>query len=275
MTAPTSTGSAPTAVPRARGVVVGYGSRTVLDGVDLVPEPGTLTCLVGPNGSGKSTLLLTLGRVVRARAGRVELGGRDIGSWPGAHVARQVALLTQDPQAPGGLRVRELAEQGRHPWVGAFGALRRQDDEVLAAAMAAAGVAHLAERRLDELSGGERQRAWVALALAQDTPTLLLDEPTTFLDVAHQLELLRLVRRRCDEHGTTVIVVLHDLNQAARFADRLIALRDGAVVADGTPAQVLTPQLLHQVFDVDAVVVEDPVTGRPMFVPTGDRRTTS
>ncbi|KQS65730.1 ABC transporter ATP-binding protein [Modestobacter sp. Leaf380] len=262
----------PAAVPTAHGVVAGYGRRRVLDGVDLVPEPGRLTCLVGPNGSGKSTLLQTLGRVVPTRGGRVVLDGRDIADWPGPQVARRVALLTQDPQGPGGLRVRELVEQGRHPWVGAFGALRRHDDEAMADAMTAAGVDHLADRRLDELSGGERQRAWIALALAQDTPTLLLDEPTTFLDVAHQLELLRLVRRRCDERGTTVVVVLHDLNQAARFADRVVALHRGAVVADGTPEQVLTPGLLREVFHVEAVVVPDPVTGRPMFVPTGDRR---
>lgn len=262
----------PAAVPAAREVVVRYGRRAVLHGVDLAPTPGGFTCLVGPNGSGKSTLLQALARVVPVHAGTVELDGRPVGAWPGTEVGRRLALLTQDPQAPGGLRVRELVEQGRHPWVGAFGALRRADHDAVAAALADAGVDALADRRLDELSGGERQRAWVALALAQGTPTLLLDEPTTFLDVAHQLELLRLVRRRCDDRGTTVVVVLHDLNQAARFADRLVVLHGGRVVADGPPAAVLTPGLLRAVFDVDAVVVPDPVTGRPMFVPTGDRR---
>jgi iron complex transport system ATP-binding protein len=257
---------------RADGVTVAHGARDVLHAVDLHPRPGEVTCLVGPNGSGKSTLLLTLGRVLTPRAGTVLLDGRDVRTVSGRTSARRVALLPQGPTAPDGLRVRELVAQGRHPWTGRLGGPTPTDHAAVDDAMVAAGVADLADRRVGELSGGEHQRAWIALVLAQDTPTLLLDEPTNHLDVAHQLELLRLVRRRADEHGTTCVLVLHDLNLAARFADRLVALRDGVVVAAGRPAEVLTPGLLRTVFDVAAVVVPDPVTGRPMFVPTGDER---
>ncbi|MEQ4548536.1 ABC transporter ATP-binding protein [Nocardioides kribbensis] len=245
---------------------VGYRRDDVLSGLSLAVEPGTVTALVGPNGSGKSTLLTTLARVQRPRAGEVRLRGRALGDWSSVEVARQLALLPQSAVAPAGATVRELVEQGRYPQLGPWAMLRRRDDAAMERALSLAGVGALADRRLDSLSGGERQRAWIAMALAQETDLLLLDEPTTYLDVRHQIDLMDLVGRLRDEHAMTVVMVLHDLNQAARYADRVVALRGGRIVADGPPAAVVTAEVLREVFEVEARVVEDPVTGRPLFL---------
>jgi iron complex transport system ATP-binding protein len=182
-------------------------------------------------------------------------------------IARRLAVLPQLPSTPGSMTVRELVEQGRYPHVGAFRMLRRQDKEAVARALEATGLLAFVDRDVDQLSGGERQRTWVALALAQGTPTLFLDEPTTFLDVGYQMELLHLVRRLNTDSGITVVMVLHDLNHAAAFADRVVCLHDGVIVADGRPEQVITEQLLRDVFRVEASVLSDPVTGRPVFIP--------
>lgn len=256
----------PTPVLAARGLDAGHGRTVVVRGLDLAVEPGTVTALVGPNGSGKSTLLMTLARVLRPQDGEVLLDGAPIGVRSSVEVARRLGVLPQTAVVPTGATVREVVEQGRYPQLGAWAMLRRRDDGALRTALELTGLTHLADRRLDTLSGGERQRAWIAMTLAQETGVLLLDEPTTYLDVRHQIDLMRLVERLRDEHGITVVMVLHDLNQAARYADRVVALRDGSVRADGPPAAVLTPAMLHEVFDVDAVVVDDPVTGRPLFV---------
>jgi iron complex transport system ATP-binding protein len=254
-------------VLRAEALQVGYGERVVLAGLEVTIGGGGITALVGPNGSGKSTLLKTLARLLKPSAGAVYLDGVAITRLPTAAVARQLAILPQGPVAPAGLTVSELVEQGRYPHAGALRMLRRQDHEAIAEALELTGMRDFAGRPLDSLSGGERQRAWIALALAQVTPVLLLDEPTTFLDIGHQLEVLQLVRRLNVERGMTVILVLHDLNQAARYASRMVALNNGEIVADGPPAAVLTPKLLAEVFGIEAHILQDPVTGTPVCLP--------
>lgn len=252
----------------AVGLRVGHGrGRDVITGLDLAIGAGEITALVGPNGSGKSTLLHALARVIAPREGEVRLHGRPLSGYGTRAIARRLALLPQDATIPAGATVAELVAQGRHPRAGLLGMLRARDDAAVAAALEVTGMTPWAHARADRLSGGQRQRAWIAVALAQETELLLLDEPTTFLDVGHQATLMRLVERLREQEGKTVVMVLHDLNQAARHADRLVVLAQGAIVADGTPQDVLTAALLAEVFDLDAVVLPDPVSGRPMFVP--------
>lgn len=251
----------------ARALSVGYGPHTVVRQLSLSIAQGAVTALVGPNGSGKSTLLKALARLVPLQAGAVYLDGKALSREPTRAVARELAILPQGPVAPAGITVAELVEQGRYPHAGALRMLRRQDHAAIREALELTDTARFADRPLESLSGGERQRAWIALALAQATPTLLLDEPTTFLDIGHQLEVLELVRRLNRERGLTVVMVLHDLNQAARYADRMVALHQGQIVADGTPTAVLTTSLLEQVFGAQASIVTDPVTGAPVCLP--------
>jgi iron complex transport system ATP-binding protein len=246
---------------------VGYGERMVIDQLDLQVTPGSLMALIGPNGSGKSTLLKTLARLLAPSAGVVSLDGKAIHRMPSAQVARQLAILPQGPSAPEGLMVRELVEQGRFPHVGALRMLRTQDHAAITAALEWTGMQDFANRPLDALSGGERQRAWIAVALAQETPILLLDEPTTFLDIGHQLEVLDLVRKLNRERAMTIVLVLHDLNQAARYSDRMVVLQRGKIVADGVPLEVVTPALLERVFGVHANIVIDPASGTPVCLP--------
>lgn len=250
----------------AEDLAAGHGRRTVLDRLDLDIRPRTVTALVGPNGSGKSTLLMTLARVLPRRGGRVLLDGRPLEEHGTREIARRLGVLPQSAVVPTGATVRELVEQGRYPQRGPWAMLRRQDDTALRRALDLTDLTALADRRLDTLSGGERQRAWIAMTLAQETGVLLLDEPTTYLDIRHQIELMRLVEHLRDDHGMTIVMVLHDLNQAARHADRIVAVRDGNILADGTPGEVLTEAILRKVFDVEAVVLQDPVSGRPLFV---------
>jgi iron complex transport system ATP-binding protein len=251
----------------AQSLSVGYGERLVIPELSLEIAMGTITALVGPNGSGKSTVLKTLARLIAPRAGVVYLDGKAISSLPTREVARQLAILPQGPTAPEELTVGELVEQGRYPHAGPLRMLREQDQAAIRQALAQANMLELRERRLDSLSGGERQRAWIALALAQATPILLLDEPTTFLDVGHQLEVLTLIQQLNRRQGKTIVLVLHDLNQAARFAERIIALRDGRIVADGAPRDVLTADLLAEVFQVKAAIINHPVDGLPVCLP--------
>jgi iron complex transport system ATP-binding protein len=253
----------------ARGVHTGYGRRPILAGVDLRVRSGSVTALVGPNGSGKSTLLKVCSRLLGARGGGVLLDGHDIATLSTRAVAQKLAILPQGPSAPPHLTIRDLVEQGRYPWVGSLRMLRRQDAEAIDRAIALVGLAALADRDVDTLSGGERQRAWLALALAQETALLALDEPTTFLDIGHQFEVLELVRRLNAERGLTVLMVLHDLNHAATFADHLVMLAHGQVVAAGEPWSILEPDLLRDVFGVAASVVRDPTSGKPLIVPHG------
>lgn len=250
----------------ARALSAGHARTVVVPELTLEVQPQTVTALVGPNGSGKSTLVMTLARVLRRQSGEVLLDGRPIREHSSTEVARRLGVLPQTAVAPTGATVREIVEQGRYPQLGAWAMLRRRDDAAMRHALEVTGLTDLADRCLGSLSGGERQRAWIAMTLAQETGVLLLDEPTTYLDVRHQIDLMRLVERLRDDHGMTVVMVLHDLNQAARHADRMVAMRDGRVLADGPPGEVLTRATLRTVFDVEAVVIDDPVTGRPLFV---------
>ena len=248
-------------------VSAGYRGRVVSQGLSLSFEQGSRTALVGPNGSGKSTILKTLARLITPLSGSVCLDGQDIASLPSREVARRMAVLPQLHEVPPDLTVHELVSQGRFPHVGPLKMLRLRDDEAVQWAIRLTRLEHLADRSVDTLSGGECQRAWIALALAQQTGLLLLDEPTTFLDVRHQLDLLELITLLNREHGVTVVMVLHDLNHASRYADRLIAIADGTVIADGPPVEVVTPELLRECFGVEASVMQDPRTGAPMCIP--------
>jgi iron complex transport system ATP-binding protein len=251
----------------AEALRIGYGEHIVVPDLSLQIERGGITALVGPNGSGKSTLLKTLARLLKPSGGAVYLDGKSITRMPTTQVAREIAILPQGPTAPAGLTVGELVEQGRYPHAGALKMLVKQDYEAISQALTLTDMVEFAHRPLDSLSGGERQRAWIALALAQDTPVLLLDEPTTFLDIGHQLEVLDLVARLNRERRMTVILVLHDLNQAARYASRMVALKEGKIAADGPPALVLTPPLLADLFGVHANIMTDPSTNTPVCLP--------
>ncbi|MFL5627631.1 MAG: ABC transporter ATP-binding protein [Ktedonobacteraceae bacterium] len=255
------------AVLTAESLSVGYGGQLVIPELSLQITLGTITALVGPNGSGKSTVLKALARLISPKAGVVYLEGRAIASLPTREVAQQLAMLPQGPGAPDELTVGELVEQGRYPHAGPLRMLREQDHVAITQALTQANMLDLRQRRLDSLSGGERQRAWIALALAQATPILLLDEPTTFLDVGHQLEVLTLIQQLNRTQGKTIILVLHDLNQAARYAERMVVLRAGRVVADGPPREVLTAALLADVFHVQAHIISHPADGLPACLP--------
>ena len=252
---------------RAEDVSLAYDRRVVVDAVTLAIPTGRTTVVVGPNGCGKSTLLRGLGRLLRPRGGTVLLDGEEIGSLPTREVARRLGLLPQQPIVPEGVSVLELVERGRHPHHGLFRTWSRADEEADAAALERTDLVHLASVPVDSLSGGQRQRVWLAMVLAQATPVLLLDEPTSFLDIAHQLDVLDLVRGLCDDSGTTVVMVLHDLAMAARYADHLVAMRDGKVVAEGTPCEVVTSEVIEDVFGVSAHVITDPETGTPVVIP--------
>ncbi|MEV4645264.1 ABC transporter ATP-binding protein [Saccharopolyspora sp. NPDC049357] len=258
---------------RASDLKLAYGERVVVDGLDFEVASGTITAVIGPNGCGKSTLLRALGRLLQPQRGEVLLDGKKIHKMSTKEVARVLGVLPQSPAAPEGLTVADLVARGRHPHQSWYRQWSSDDESAVAEALAMTGIGDLAERTLDELSGGQRQRAWLSMALAQGTDLLLLDEPTTYLDLSHQVDVLELVGRLHDESGRTVVMVLHDLNLAARYADRLVAMKDGAVVASGEPDQVLTEELLADVFDLRARVIPDPVAGTPMVVPIGGRRT--
>lgn len=258
---------------RAEGVRLGYGERIVVEDLDLDVITGSITAVIGPNGCGKSTVLRALGRLLRPSAGQVLLDGKRIDKLPTREVAKILGLLPQSPTAPEGLTVADLVARGRHPHQAWYRQWSSDDEQAVAQALSWTGIADLAERPVDELSGGQRQRAWISMVLAQGTDLLLLDEPTTFLDLAHQVDVLELVQRLHREAGRTVVMVLHDLNFAARYADRLVAMRDGHIVAAGEPAEVVTEELLAEVFGLEARVIADPVAGTPLVVPVSSRAT--
>ncbi|WP_175987128.1 ABC transporter ATP-binding protein [Microbacterium tenebrionis] len=254
---------------KACAVTLGYGDRTVIDGLDLQIAPGRITSIVGANGCGKSTLLRSLARLLSPASGQVVLDGRSVHSRPTKEVARILGLLPQSPIAPEGIAVADLVGRGRHPHQKVLARWTAHDYEVVADALEATGISDLADRSVDELPGGQRQRVWIAMALAQETDILLLDEPTTFLDVAHQVEVLDLLTDLSRARGTTIVMVLHDLNLAARYSDELVAMRQGRVHAAGAPSEVLTRTLVEEVFGMANQVTTDPVSGKPMVSPIG------
>jgi iron complex transport system ATP-binding protein len=252
----------------ARGVTVGYGARTVIDELDVTVPPGVVTTIIGPNGCGKSTLLRTLSRLLKPAGGRVVLDGEDIATLRTRDVAKKLGLLPQAPVAPEGLTVSDLVARGRHPHQSWLRQWSSDDADVVARALAMTGVSGLADRPVDSLSGGQRQRVWISMTLAQGTDLLLLDEPTTYLDLAHAIDVLDLVDD-LHESGCTVVMVLHDLNLATRYSDNLVVMRDGAILAQGHPRDVITAELLHEAFGLRAKVIDDPVGDRPLIVPIG------
>ncbi|MBK3391712.1 ABC transporter ATP-binding protein [Streptomyces sp. DEF1AK] len=257
----------PAARLTARDLTLAYEARTVVPGLDLDIPDGRVTVIIGPNACGKSTTLRALGRLLRPAGGAVLLDGAELARLPTRQIARQVGLLPQTPVAPEAITVADLVARGRQPHQRWWQQWSEEDERAVTEAMARTATTDLADRPVDALSGGQRQRVWIAMALAQETGLLLLDEPTTYLDLAHQVEVLDLVRRLNREQGRTVVLVLHDLNQAARYADHLIAFREGRVVAEGTPAEVVTAGLIREIFGLECVVVPDPVTGSPLVVP--------
>ena len=253
----------------AENLVLGYGDRTVIEGLDLLVPPGQVTAIVGANACGKSTLLRSMSRLLSPRGGQVLLDGKQVHKTPAKQLARTLGLLPQSPVAPEGITVADLVGRGRHPHQGMLSRWSPADDAAVAEALDATETAGLADRPVDELSGGQRQRVWIAMALAQQTDVLLLDEPTTFLDVSHQVEVLDLLTDLNHARGTTIVMVLHDLNLAARYADHLVALADGRVHAAGTPAEVLTESTVKTVFGLDNQVIVDPTSGKPLMLPIG------
>jgi ABC-type cobalamin/Fe3+-siderophores transport system ATPase subunit len=252
---------------RAENVTLGYDARVVARELDVRIPAGEFTVIVGPNACGKSTLLRALGRILRPRDGAVYLDGALISGYPAKEVARRLGLLPQSAVAPSGITVADLVSRGRYPHQRFLRQWSHADEAAVAEAMVLTGVADLSGRLVDELSGGQRQRVWLALVLAQQTPILLLDEPTTFLDIAHQVEVLDLCADLHEQQGRTLVAVLHDLNHACRYGTHLIAMRDGAVVAEGHPADIVTPELVQAVFGLPCRVIADPEAGTPLVIP--------
>ena len=252
----------------AEAVTLRYDARTISTGLSVAIADGSFTVIVGPNACGKSTLLRALSRLLVPASGQVILDGRAIGDRAAKEVARRLGLLPQSATAPDGITVADLVARGRYPHQSFLRQWSKADEVAVAEAMRATRVDVLATRAVDELSGGQRQRVWIAMVLAQETPILLLDEPTTFLDVAHQIELLDLLAE-LNAQGRTVVAVLHDLNQACRYASHLVAMKEGAIIAEGAPAHIVTAELVEEVFGLPCIVIPDPVAGTPLIVPKG------
>lgn len=254
----------------ARDITLGYGATPIVSGLSLQVPDDSFTIVIGPNACGKSTLLRGFARLLRPTTGAVLLDGAELRTLKPKEAARKLGLLPQSSIAPDGITVADLVGRGRFPHQSAMRTWSSADERAVSQAMAATGVTDLARRLVDELSGGQAQRVWVAMALAQQTRHLLLDEPTTFLDIAHQIDLMELF---ADLHrnGTTLVAVLHDLNHAARYATHLVAMRDGAIVAQGDPREIITAELVEAVYDLPCTVITDPVSGAPLVLPLGRR----
>jgi iron complex transport system ATP-binding protein len=255
-----------------RNAVIGYGAMPVVKGVDFSVPPGQISALIGANACGKSTLLKAMARLLKPSSGEIALNGTRIDKISTKILARRLGLLPQTPIAPEGISVSELVGRGRFPHRRFLQGYSKLDYEAIAEAMDAMGVSGLADRCVDELSGGQRQRVWIAMALAQRTDILLLDEPTTYLDVAHQIEILDMLAELNRRRGTTIVMVLHEVNLAARYADYLFAMRGGALVASGRPSEIFTEALVREIFELESVVTADPVSGAPMMFPRGRYR---
>ncbi|UYZ13395.1 ABC transporter ATP-binding protein [Brevibacillus sp. WF146] len=254
---------------QAKQLVAGYGDKKILDGISLQIPSNQISVIIGANGCGKSTLLKTLARIIKPLSGEILLDGQPIHSIPSKQLARVLGLLPQSPIVPEGITVADLVGRGRFPHQSLFGTWSKKDYEAVAEAMEIMDITALANRHVDELSGGQRQRVWIAMALAQQTDMLFLDEPTTYLDITYQIEILDLLTDLNRKYGTTIVMVLHDINLSARYADYVFALRQGKLVAEGKPSEVITSQLIKDVFGLDCMIVRDPVSGAPSVVPIG------
>lgn len=248
---------------------IAYGEKVIVEQLNLSIPAGKVTALVGANGSGKSTILKTMARIMKPQKGGVFLDGKSIHQMQTKEVAKQLAILPQNPVAPEGLTVSELVSFGRFPHQKGFGSLSKEDKEMVAWALQVTGMTEFSDRPIDQMSGGQRQRAWIAMALAQGTDILFLDEPTTFLDMAHQLEVLKLLERLNKEEGRTIIMVVHDLNHATRYAHHVVAIKHGNVLYEGSPTEVVHKEMLREVFGIEADVIPDPRTGSPLCLPYG------
>lgn len=246
---------------------IAYDDRLIVQDLNIAIPQGKITALVGANGSGKSTILKTMARIMNPSYGSVLLDGKSIHKQSTKEIAKQLAILPQNPTAPDGLTVAELVSYGRFPYQKGFGSMSKEDRSVVQWAIEATVMAEFADRPVDQLSGGQRQRAWIAMALAQETDILFLDEPTTFLDMAHQLEVLHLLQKLNASNNRTVVMVVHDLNHAARYAHHMIAIKSGSVVGEGTPSEVITQDIMREVFNIEADIVSDPRTGVPLCLP--------
>ncbi|MGR5349810.1 Fe(3+) dicitrate ABC transporter ATP-binding protein FecE [Vibrio mediterranei] len=249
-----------------KNLYVAYGDKTIIENLSLTIPKGKITALIGPNGCGKSTLLKTLARINKPKSGEVLLDTTPLHEFATKSLAQRLSMLPQTHTSPEGITVRKLVEYGRAPYASHWGKLTDKDHAMVSRAMASTGVSELQETPVDALSGGQRQRAWISMIVAQDTEVIMLDEPTTYLDLSHQIELMRMMQTM-HQQGKTVIVVLHDLNQACRYCDHLVVLKDGKLVLDGEPSDIFTQALLQDVFDLDAIVIKDPISGTPMCVP--------
>lgn len=248
-----------------QNLTAGYGDKRILDGLSLSLPAGKITALLGPNGCGKSTLLKCFAKLLTPESGTIQLNGKPLSAFSARQLSRHLALLPQQHLTPEGITVRDMVAYGRSPWLSLWGRLSPDDRQRVQLAMEKTHIVDLADKRLTDLSGGQRQRAFLAMLLAQDTPVVLLDEPTTYLDINHQVELMKLLHE-LNQAGKTVVTVLHDLNQASRYCDHLVMLADGRMMAQGSPHEVMKPELLQRVFSIDAEIHADPVSGQPMCV---------
>lgn len=256
---------------RGENLTLGYGKKIIARDLSVAIPDGHFTAIIGPNGCGKSTLLRTLSRLMTPSEGSVFLDGEQIQRFASKEVARRIGLLAQNATTPGDITVQELVSRARYPHQPLFTRWRKEDDEAVSRAMQATGITDLAQQSVDTLSGGQRQRAWIAMVLAQETSIMLLDEPTTWLDISHQIDLLELLSELNRTQGYTLAAVLHDLNQACRYATHLIALRDGEIVAQGAPKEIVTPELIERIYGMRCMIIDDPVAGTPLVVPLGKR----
>jgi iron complex transport system ATP-binding protein len=259
----------PTHLFQSEQLVAGYENKTVIHGIDLVIPSHKISVIIGSNGCGKSTLLKTLARLIKPVSGKVTLDGKPIGKIPAKQLARVIGMLPQSPIVPEGISVADLVGRGRFPHQSLLSGWSKKDYEAVAEAMETMDITEFANHNIDELSGGQRQRVWIAMALAQQTDILFLDEPTTFLDITYQIEILDLLTDLNRKHGTTIVMVLHDINLSARYADHIFALHQGKLVAEGDPTEVVTSTVVKDIFGLDCTVIEDPISGSPLVVPKG------
>lgn len=254
---------------KANNIIAGYDKKIIIDGINITIPSNKISVIIGANACGKSTLLKTLSRLIQPVSGEIVLDEKNLTDIPPKQLARVLGLLPQSPVAPEGITVADLVGRGRFPYQSFFKGLGKKDYEAVEEALEIMGITNLANQSVDQLSGGQRQRVWIAMALAQQTDILLLDEPTTFLDISYQVEILDLLTDLNRNKGTTIVMVLHDINLSARYADYLFALRKGKLIAEGAPSHIITEALIKQVFDLDCKVICDPVSASPFIVPKG------